>query len=569
MSSTTITKRNIPAHLQPYLSKQHYQNYTPINQAVWRYVMRQNVRFFKKTAHQAYTSGRENTGIQIERIPHLEEMDQALAPFGWGAVSIDGLIPGVAFFEFQANGLLPIATDIRTLNHILYTPAPDIIHEAAGHAPILADPEYAAYVKRFGEIGSKALASREEHEVFEATRRLSIVMEDSHSTDADIQTAQQELEEKLSQVSTVSEAAQIGRLYWWTVEYGLIGDVADPKIYGAGLLSSIGESQHCLSDQVKKLPFNLEACINTDFDVTKPQPQLFVCQNFQVLTEAVERFADQMAFRVGGTKSLEKAISSSSTATAVYDSGLQVTGTFSELRYDEQGDAIYLKTSGPTALSLDGKQIAGHGKTTHVDGFGAPIGSVVGLANAQVGETVELQYDSGVQVKGVVTSEVSANGQRILLQLENCTVSLGEEILFDPTWGVYDLVVGEKIVSVFAGAADSEKFYEQPERTEEINETQVPTAWGPLDHLYQAIRKIREGKRNSAEIYSIHPTLLSDFPDDWLARVELVEILMTHHNLGEKATELAKIVRTELDEISQRKPELTSLIQNGLSCINL
>ncbi|WP_044640420.1 aromatic amino acid hydroxylase [Risungbinella massiliensis] len=565
MSSSTTTKKNIPAHLKPYLSQQHYQNYTPINQAVWRYVMRQNVRFFKSTAHQAYTSGRENTGIHLERIPRLEEMDQALAPFGWGAVSIDGLIPGVAFFEFQANGLLPIATDIRTLNHILYTPAPDIIHEAAGHAPILADPEYAAYVKRFGEIGSKALASKEEHEVFEATRKLSIVMEDNRSTEIDIQKAQQELKEKLSQVSTVSEAAQIGRLYWWTVEYGLIGELTDPKIYGAGLLSSIGESQHCLSNRVKKLPFDLEACITTDYDVTKPQPQLFVCQSFQELTEAVECFADRMAFRVGGTESLEKAIASGSTATAVFDTGLQVTGTFAELRYDKQGKAIYLKTHGPTALSLDRKEIVGHGKQTHADGFGAPIGSVSGLENVRIGKKVDLHYDSGVQITGIVRGEVRKNGQRILLQLEECTVTLGDEILFDPSWGIYDLVIGENIVSVYAGAADPEMFYNLPER-EEIVESQVPMEWSPLDHLYQAIRDIREGKTSIVKVHSIHQTLQKDFPDDWLARIELVEILMTNQDRQE--AELTEVVRKELDEISRKKPELTSLIQNGLTCLD-
>ena len=87
-------------------------------------------------------------------------MNECLAPSGWGAVTIDGLIPGVAFFDFQGHGLLPIATDIRKVENIEYTPAPDIVHEAAGHAPILLDPTYAKYVKRFGQIGAKAFYKR-------------------------------------------------------------------------------------------------------------------------------------------------------------------------------------------------------------------------------------------------------------------------------------------------------------------------------------------------------------------------------------------------------------------------
>ena len=82
-------------------------------------------------------------------------MNDCLAPSGWGAVTIDGLIPGVAFFDFEGHGLLPIATDIRKVENIEYTPAPDIVHEAAGHAPILLDSTYAKYGKRFGQIGVK------------------------------------------------------------------------------------------------------------------------------------------------------------------------------------------------------------------------------------------------------------------------------------------------------------------------------------------------------------------------------------------------------------------------------
>ena len=84
-------------------------------------------------------------------------MNRILKDIGWAAVSVDGFIPPNAFMEFQAYNVLVIASDIRTIDHIKYTPAPDIIHEAAGHAPIIANPEYADYLRHFGEIGSLSL----------------------------------------------------------------------------------------------------------------------------------------------------------------------------------------------------------------------------------------------------------------------------------------------------------------------------------------------------------------------------------------------------------------------------
>ena len=119
--------------------------------------MRQNHNFLKDTAHQAYIGGLKSSGISVEKIPNVTDMNKALAPFGWGAANIDGFIPGVIFFDFQGNGILPIASDIRKLENIQYTPAPDIIHEAAGHAPILCEEKFSEYVKLFGKIGSKAL----------------------------------------------------------------------------------------------------------------------------------------------------------------------------------------------------------------------------------------------------------------------------------------------------------------------------------------------------------------------------------------------------------------------------
>lgn len=583
MSPTLTKTKKIPAHLKRYISKQNYQQYTPINQAVWRYVMRQNVHFFEQRAHPAYREGLKQSGIFIDRIPRVEEMDACLEPFGWGAVPIDGLIPGVAFFDFQAHGFLPIATDIRTLEHIQYTPAPDIIHEAAGHAPILCDPQYAEYVKLFGRIGAKALANQEEHEVFEATRRLSQIMEDPSSTQEMIKQAEADLEQKMGQVTEVSEATLISRLYWWTVEYGLIGDLDQPQIYGAGLLSSIGESQHCLSEAVKKVPFDLETCIQTDYDVTRPQPQLFVCRDFHQLIEAVQTFSERMAFRVGGTESLHKAVRSGDTATVEFSSGLQVSGTFTRLLTDEHGEAIYLWTTGPTACAFDGKEIEGHGKQTHADGFGAPIGKVKGFPapletlslsdlhhlGIETGRQMELQFENGIIVNGLLKEMIMKNGRLLLLSFTQCTVTYRDQILFQPEWGHYDLAIGESIVSVFAGAADPEAFFATTiDKAEESNpdRMEIKPSFSTLDHLYQAVRDIREGRESITSLPTIARTLADLYPDDWLLRVEMLECLaQTSHSLGHH---IETQLKAELNNLIVRKPQLQSLIENGLRLLD-
>ncbi len=143
----------------------------------------------------------------------------------------------------------------------------------------------------------------------------------------EIRQAEQNLEQRLADNTLASEAAKLSRMHWWTVEYGLIGTTRDYKLYGAGLLSSVGESQACMQPTVKKLPMSID-CINYDYDITTMQPQLFVTQNWQQLMDVLEEFADSMGFRAGGSKSLNQAIASQNVATAVYSSGLQVSGQF-------------------------------------------------------------------------------------------------------------------------------------------------------------------------------------------------------------------------------------------------
>jgi phenylalanine-4-hydroxylase len=566
--------RRIPRHLQKYVVDQQYEKYTPINHAVWRYVMRQNHNFLKDSAHSAYIGGLKSSGISVEKIPNVMDMNKALAPFGWGAANIDGFIPGVIFFDFQGNGILPIASDIRKLENIQYTPAPDIIHEAAGHAPILCEEKFSEYVKLFGRIGSKALATSEEHELFEAIRTYSNLLESGKATKEEIDAAKTNFEDKQASVIELSEAEQISRLYWWTVEYGLIGTVDQPQIYGAGLLSSVAEGRSSLTPAVKKLPFDLQKVIETGFDITKPQPQLFVCESFEQLIEAVNEFASKMAFMVGGTEGLNKALRSNHTSTIQFSSGIQLTGTLRRVIKDENGEAVYIKTEGASALAYENEQLNGHGKETHRDGFGAPIGKLNNIdkplenladnelsANGiELGKECTLVYESGVNLSGFPTSFVWKNNKLVLISFTNCRITLNNEVLFLPEWGSYDLAVGEKITSVFAGAADSEQFYADLEEVE--TKPLVKDELSPLEQLYGKVRTIREtGSQNlEEELLEVIEVLTKNFPEDWLLRIEVIEILTMHNILKAKQD----LLKEELEKIKLLHEEYPVLIDRGL-----
>src|SRR4051812_44540477 len=374
MNSNAIPTNNkavasLPKHLLQFAVDQRYEDYTPIDHAVWRFIMRQNTFFLREYAHKVYFQGLLDTGISFERIPRIEEMNDILGKIGWGAVAVDGFIPPAAFMEFQAYKVLVIACDMRQIHHIEYTPAPDIVHEAAGHAPIIVDREYSDYLQRFGEIGAKAMQTRKDFELYEAIRHLSILKELPNSDPEAVAKATKEVEYRFANLGEPSEMALLSRLHWWTVEYGLFGTLESPKIYGAGLLSSIGESVSCLESNVKKIAYSIEAQ-NQPFDITTKQPQLFVSRDFQHLSDVLEQFADTMAYRRGGLEGINKAIECQRTATCQYSSGLQVTGVLTEVLTANNGAPGYLKTTGPTALAFADKQLTGHDKDRHAEGFG-------------------------------------------------------------------------------------------------------------------------------------------------------------------------------------------------------
>ena len=540
-SLTNPAVQSLPRHLLQFAVDQRFDDYTPIDHAVWRFIMRQNSFFLKEFAHKVYFQGLLETGISFERIPHIEEMNNILGTIGWGAVAVDGFIPPAAFMEFQAYRVLVIACDMRQIHHIEYTPAPDIVHEAAGHAPIIVDREYSDYLQRFGEVGARAMSSKKDFELYEAIRHLSILKEQPNTDPKETEEATKLVEQRQKDLGAPSEMALLSRLHWWTVEYGLIGTLEQPKIYGAGLLSSIGESVSCLEPNVKKIAYSIDA-VHVPFDITTKQPQLFVCRDFKHLREVLEEFASTMAYRVGGLEGIHKAIDCHNVTTCQYSSGLQVTGVFTEVETDKANEPVYLRSTGPSALAIEHKQLAGHGRDYHKDGFGSPIGRWKGSAKAPEtltddelrqlgiveGQTASLEFVSGIVVQGRIDKIVRQNGQLVVITFSNCTARHGDRILFDPAWGAYDMAVGERVSSVFNGAADKDSYNAVAlgprERTIKVRSDATRQK---LENLYAQVRKIRESKIGYERLGEIWETQQAEHLEDWLLSMEIFEILET------------------------------------------
>lgn len=570
----------LPKHLRQFINDQPYDQYTSIDHAVWRYVMRQNVNHLSKVAHGSYLDGLKKTGIDIESIPHMYGMNRILKEIGWAAVAVDGFIPPSAFMEFQAYNVLVIAADIRQLKHIEYTPAPDIIHEAAGHAPIIADQEYAEYLKRFGEIGCKAISSKKDYELYEAIRHLSIIKEYPFTPKESINEAEQHIEEIQANMGEPSEMALIRRLHWWTVEYGLIGELKNPKIYGAGLLSSIGESVSCLNDDVIKLPYTIDAA-NIEFDITKPQPQLFVTPNFRHLTHVLEDFADTMALRTGGASGLKKAIASQSVCTIETESGIQLSGVFSnECRFWENQPWI-IKTNGPSALAYANKEFEGHGKENYTDGFILLNDHIKGVdmpfyqmkrnhieqLGIRIGYVFNVETVRGITIQGTLVGE-----KRNLLGYLQFLVLNNVEIRFNDTpiyIGMnFNLILTDSIRSVYSGSADKDNFKElsivPSEHTVKVHHDQLTLE---LMELYAGIREMRKSEQfNESKLLNVFQKLKTNHSGDWLLSVELLELISQY--IGNESS-LYENVYTHLIQLSERNPELKKLIFDGLKLITL
>ncbi len=439
----------LPPHLQRYVVEQDYASYTPRDQSVWRHVMKRLSRHLESRAHGIYLRGLSETGISVDEIPSLEGMNEKLERLGWRCVGVRGFIPPAVFTELQARGVLAIAADIRGHKTIGYTPAPDIIHESAGHAPIIADAAYASYLRSCGEVGFKAIASAEDRALFEGIRNLSVVKEDPQATAEDVEHAQARLDAAAKSVRYVSESTRASRLYWWTAEYGLVGTLEQPRLYGAGLLSSMAEAEHCLTPEVKKLPLSVD-CADVAYDITRMQPQLFVARDFRHLNDVLADFKHSLAYIRGGDYGLDEALRSRAVNHLVLrqrgGETIEVTGEVREVHRSGKDTGPGLTASvvelvGPTMLSVNGKC------TEIPKRIDAVV--LVGSERLPTRGRFSTRLASGVEASGYVVGGHEVVDFRVWLHGRPVPVS---------TWAY--VMVAEAVTSAAGGPADPQKWDE-------------------------------------------------------------------------------------------------------------
>lgn len=411
--------------------------------------------------------------------------------------------------------------------------------------------------------------------MYEAIRLLSILKENPNSTATEIQEAQDNVEYLQENMGELSEMAQIRNLHWWTVEYGLIGTLKDPKIYGAGLLSSIGESKWCLTDAVKKIPYTIQAAAQ-NFDITKPQPQLFVIPDFAHLSTVLEEFANKMSLRTGGLKGIQKLIDSKNIGTIELSTGIQVSGVFSNV-IEHEGKPVYIQTTGPTALASRDKELIGHGVEYHAEGFGSPVGKLKGINLAienmfpkdlevygiYEGKQTTLLFEGDVKVTGnVITGKRDLQGKILLISFKNCTVTHGDKVLFRPEWGIYDMAVGKEIISAYAGPASVNSFSDIGKVSEEKTKKITYSAEEiELHDLYKDVALLRQDAVvNEIKLKGIFDQVRQKFPSDWLLTMEIYELIY------DTDMKLKIEVLNYLTELKQNK-EFTVLVNSGLELI--
>ena len=239
----------------------------------------------------------------------------------------------------------------------------------------------------------------------------------------------------------------------------------------------------------------------------------------------IDSETQRRSFRHSGLAGIQKAIDCHNTATCEYSSGLQVSGTFTEVITGNDDKPIYLRTTGPTALAFGNKELAGHGRDYHKDGFGSPVGEWKETELTE-GQPTKLEFESGVVVEGKIEKLFRRDGNLLLVTFSDCTTKYGDRVLFDPSWGTYDMAVGSRIVSVFNGAADKDA-YNQVALVPRERTIKSPSdaKRKRLENLYAQVRDIRERKVGYERLGEIWETQQKEHGDDWLLSMEIFEIL--------------------------------------------
>ncbi|WP_274630360.1 phenylalanine 4-monooxygenase [Arvimicrobium flavum] len=223
--------------------EQHY-DYTDAEQEVWRTLCDRQSKLTARLAHRSYLDGIDRLGL-MERIPDFDEVSARLRKLtAWELVPVPGLIPGDAFFVHLANRRFPVTNWLRKPQELDYIVEPDMFHDFFGHVPALAQPEFADFMQTYGK--------------------------------------------RAPAVHDAGGADMFSRLYWYTAEYGLMGEDGPVKAFGAGLMSSFTELQFAVeSPDAHQVPFDIETVMRTVYEIDKFQRAYFVLPSFGELKDAL------------------------------------------------------------------------------------------------------------------------------------------------------------------------------------------------------------------------------------------------------------------------------------------
>lgn len=225
-------------------------DYTEREQGIWQYVAKRLEELHEKHASPFYLKAKRDLGITNERIPQLTEMNRRLKELtGFRLAPIEGLVETRGFLSWLGYRVMLSTQYIRHHSRPDYTPEPDVVHESIGHIPMFTNPNFAQFSQSIGEGAQRA-------------------------TDKQIE--------------------ELGRLYWFTVEFGLVEHEGGIKAYGAGLLSSFGELENAFSDNVERRPFDLEKVINTPYNYSDMQPILYVIPSYAELKEVTRKYIESL-----------------------------------------------------------------------------------------------------------------------------------------------------------------------------------------------------------------------------------------------------------------------------------
>jgi phenylalanine-4-hydroxylase len=221
--------------------------YDEADHRTWRTLYARQLDVLRRRAVPELFDGLSTLGIAASSVPRLDEVGARLQRCsGWQLVGVEGLLPDAVFFAHLAARRFPVTWWLRRHEQIDYVSEPDLFHDLFGHVPLLAHPAYAAFTQAFGELGLAACA--------EGPAALE----------------------------------RVGRLYWFTIEFGLVATTAGPRIYGAGIASSHGESIRAVeSAEPSRLPFDRERVMETAFRIDRMQDTYFVLQDLDVLASVL------------------------------------------------------------------------------------------------------------------------------------------------------------------------------------------------------------------------------------------------------------------------------------------